>query len=360
MKSFSDPHPAPPAADALRDWARANRARFDPLEPPAELWATIALELPTAPDALRSWTTQHRTVFDLAEPHPDLWTAIDRQLASVAESNLASVPHLTASRAGGGPRPATRPAWWQAAAAAVVVFGLGYGLRVGTETAPAATVAAAEEQPRPADFDSPDDATLHVAAPRHGFRNQEPDPAVQAAVLASNVQAAPDLTAASPERRTSARTSLAPEITRLEARYAALVARQRASARHRFVPTHALADEWDREMAVLDSAYAALRQELPRNRRTDDVVAAMNRNLHLRLKLMQQQMMALDAVQEMRQRAAGRIVPRRPPSVNPDDNGVNLEDAASGGGTLVPPAPPAPEPVPGLGIRVAPRPRLAV
>ena len=39
---------------------------------------------------------------------------------------------------------------------------------------------------------------------------------------------------------------------------------------------------------------------------------------------------------------------------------VNLDDLGPSGGTLVPPAPPAPEPIPGLGARLTPRPRLAV
>lgn len=327
-----------------------ERAQFDSLEPPAALWTAIETQLASAPDALQSWTQHHRAAFDVRASRTDQWPAISRALDRVAPA-----PQLTASR--GGAHPTDRPTWWRLAAAAVMVFGLGYGLRVGTE--PIATdltaVAGATQAADGADVE------LHVVAPRHGFRNQEPDPAVQAAVLASNVQSDGDLTT---EPSTSTRSgrvphaARAPEIARLEARYAALVARQRAAAQHRFVPTPALADEWDREMTILDSAYAALRQELPRNRRPDEVVAAMNRNLYLRLKLLHQQMMALDAVQDARQRAAGHAVPRRPPSVNPDDNGVNPEDA--GGGTLVPPAPPALDPLPGLGAQARPRPRWTV
>ncbi len=349
----------PPSPDALHAWTQSHRATFDTLEPPATLWAAIERELPATPDALHAWMGQQRAAFDVLEPRADLWHAIEQQLDASTAQPPAPVPLLTATRAAAPPHPTFRPAWWQLAAAAVVVFGLGYGVRVGTEaTAPSSGLAANEDRIGIDEPASSTDASLHVAAPRHGFRNQEPDPAVQATVLASHVQG-PELPT-SPERRGVTHGALAPEITRLEARYTALVARQRASAHHRFVPTNALAEEWDREMAVLDSAYVALRQELPRNRRPDEVVAAMNRNLHLRLKLLQQQMMALDAVQEVRQRAAGRIVPRRPPSVNPDDNGINLEDALPGGGTLVPPAPPAPEPMPGLGAHVAPRPRLSV
>ncbi len=382
-------------ADALLAWARNTRPRFDALEPRADFWSAIAEQLPpqpvaasstanptvtstfTAPlpatDQLRAWTQQHRAAFDVVEPRADLWPHIEGQLYP-ADAAPAARPFMTPARGG-------RPAWWQMAAAAVVVFGLGYGVRLGTEPAADVSLVAADQTLKIADEDGLRslpvvDANLHVARPRHGFRNQEPDPAVQAAVLASTVQrddAENGTTTENAEMarvmaetaraaRTGSHTALAPEIARLEARYAALITRHRTAAQHRFVPTHALAEEWDREMAVLDSAYAALRQELPRNPRTDDVVAAMSRNLHLRLKLLHQQMMALDAVQQVRQRASSQLTPRRPPTVNPDDNGSNIEDGApgaSGGGTLVPPAPPAPESVPGLGARVAPRPLRA-
>ena len=373
MKSTPDRPLSPFAApDALRAWVQRERARFDTLEPPADLWEAITPQLQPAPDALRAWTQQHQTAFDTLEPRADQWAAIEQALYPAA----APVPQMTASRGAAQSTQSTqstqsiqttpRPVWWQIAAAAAVVFGLGYGLRAGTEMAPVPVVVAAVDDRGDTAFGA-DEGDLHVAAPRHGFRNQEPDPAVQAALLASNVQPAeasaeetdqPSGLVAASSARVNLRAALAPEIARLEARYAALIARQRAAAQHRFVPTHTLGDEWDREMTVLDSAYAALRQELPRNPRTDEVVGAMNRNLHLRLKLLQQQMMALDAVQEMRQRA-GQVVPRRPPSVNPDDNGVNLEDAVPGAGTRIPPAPPAPAPVPGLGARVAARPHLA-
>ncbi len=330
-----------PPPDALRAWMQHERTRFDTLELSTALWGAIADELP-APDALHIWAQQHRAAFDVLEPRADLWTAIDVRLAP------KTAPELTASRGGG------RPAWWQLAAAAAAVFGFGYGLRVGTEPTPTTVIVATTV---PATANHPTyDANLHVAAPRHSFRNQEPDPAMQATLLATNIQ--PEEVPEAPATHSS-RAALAPEIARLEARYAALIAHQRAAAQHRFVPTHALADEWDREMTVLDSSYAALRQELLHNPRTDDVMAAMNRNLHLRLKLLQQQMMALDAVQEVRQRA-GRGVPRRPPTVNPDDNGVYIEDVAPAGGTRIPPAPPAPAPVPGLGAHVAHRPQLTV
>ncbi len=339
------------------------------------------------PDAFRSWVQHHRPAFDtLAAPSAEVWSAIERQLgpsdAAPTLVELASPvplrPNLTAHAGGAAARATTaRPAWWQMAAAAVIVFGLGYTVRFSTEpaSAPADTVAmAGAENSRPAAVDA--DADLHIVAPRHGFRNQEPDPAVQAAMLASNVQPedAP-LASQAADNGITEPAAIAPEISRLEARYAALVARQRAAARHRIVPTHTLADEWDRELAILDSTYLALRQELTRTARPDEVVSAMSRNLHLRLKLLHQQALALDAVQEARHRggtAPFNRLPRRWPVVNPDlTPGAGLYDDIPGltpthppgpaGGTLVPPAPPALEPLPGLGAGVAKRRlRLAV
>jgi hypothetical protein len=301
-----------------------------------------------SPDQLKNWVQNRRQAFDTLEPRPDLWTAIERQLdadevivAAVAPAIASAPPTLTATRGG---QFAGR-GWWQMAAAAVVVFALGYCLRMQTETTvpavaindvPAATVRAqptAEEAP-------PEPSQRPMAV--NGFRNEEPDPAVQATLLTSSEatdgEARAASTAADPDRELTQR------LRRLEARYEALLAyhQPQAANRGRFTSSRPLADEWDHEMAALDSGYIALRLELTRNPNTDEVVEAMNRNLHMRLSLLNQQVRALDAMQQSRHRTP-RAQPRRPPSVNPDVP-TPIEDSP-GGGWHSPSRAPSPAPM---------------
>lgn len=310
-----------------------------------------------SPDQLQNWVQNHRKAFDTLEPRPNLWAAIERQLeadeviaVAIGPTVSAEPPKLTASPGG---KFAGR-AWWQMAAAAVL-FTLGYGLRMQTETAAPALaindVPAATVTIQPAEESAPA-ATQHPMVV-NGFRNQEPDPAMQAAVLtteSAEPEAAPATVTADRDRE------LAQRLRRLEARYEALLAYhqpQAATGRTRFTSTRPLADEWAREMAALDSGYAALRLELTRNPNTDEVVEAMNRNLHMRLSLLNQQVRALDAMQQSRHRAA-RPQPRRPPTVNPDAP-VPAEDSP-GGGWHSPAR--APSPAPMLDAATRPQPQL--
>lgn len=324
-----------PSPDPLKAWVQHHRSAFDQLEPRADLWAAIEADLPalqpeaSPADELHSFVEKHRPAFDVLEPRADLWAAIEEKLTPTAPQ---AVP-MHASR-GGTPQAASRPSWWQLAAAAVVVFGLGYSLRMTTEAPQSA-------MPAVAVIDAPEPPVLtdgSAVMPTHGFVSTpnwrtEPDPAVNATLLTHDMTSAEPLTATTatdhprPEQ-------IAPEIARLEARYEALLAKRRAELRH-FGPARPLADEWDREMSVLDSTYAELRRELTRNPNTDDVVEAMTRNLHLRMELLDQQARTLEAVRQARHRAE-RLRPNRPPSVNPDANGTGDEPA----GWISPPARP--------------------
>lgn len=335
-----------PMKDELATWMHQHRPELDDLTPSAHLWVAIAKALLAVPaaetslaDPLHAFAGLHREAFDTLTPSPALWEAIAAELESVPARQSAP---MVAVRGG---RLAPRPVWWQAAAAAAVVFGLGYGLRMKTETgsgaatpqaAPIAwlTGSAPAEAPQP---DAVGDQRSAFASVPRSYHD-EPDPAVRAALLTTSEDAAEREmdTAPNPEAdagRAAAGTpsaarqalALAPEVGRLEARYDALVAQNRTRSRTTR-PARPLADEWDREMAVLDSTYTELRRELTRNANTERVVAAMTRNLHLRMELLAQQTRALEGAQQARQRA---IAPRRPPSVNPDagDEAGNWPDA---------------------------------
>jgi hypothetical protein len=358
--------------DALRAWTLAHRDRFDTLQPAPNLWAALEQQLDAAaaataaprataePDALRAWAQQNRPAFDTFEPRTNLWGAIERALDAPPVVVASSL--LTATRGGQYVAP-NRWAWGRMAAAAVVLLGLGYGLRVGTEPRPVAAdvalVTATEPTVNVGAASDDESSQRYSARPLHGFRNQEPDPALQAAMLTHGDET-DELPAATADARMAAEPESSVELARLEARYYALLAdRQQDRAAHR--PARPLADEWDREMALLDSTYAELRHALPTHPKPDEVVAAMTRNLHLRAELLTKQEHALNAAQHARQQRTNRLTPRRPPTVNPEDNGVNFDDLpSSSGGTLVPPAPPAPEPMPGLGAGLKKRPSKMV
>ncbi len=374
MKNSADHLSSSPNAspDALRAWVQHHRDRFDTLAPPTDGWLALAdalqAQAPREQEPLRAWTQHNRTAFDTLEPRADLWAAIESALDEdeVVAAPITAAPPLTAAR-GGQFAPVTAPVsaratWWRMAAAALVVFGLGYGLRLGTEplaTAPQVAASTIDDEPTISIAASADESSeRYTARPLHGFRNQEPDPAVQAALLTAADDDV-ELSAATADARTAEPESSV-ELARLEARYRTLLAeRQHDRAAHR--PARPLADDWDREMALLDSTYAELRHALPTHPKPDEVVASMTRNLHLRAELLTKQEHALNAAQHARQQRGNRVTPRRPPTVNPDDNGVYFDDLApsSSGGTLVPPAPPAPEPT-GLGAGLKKRPSKVV
>jgi hypothetical protein len=58
------------------------------------------------------------------------------------------------------------------------------------------------------------------------------------------------------------------------------------------------AADWQRELAALDSTYAQLKTELYRNPEPDLVLDAMNRNLQIRVDILNQQLRTRERIRE--------------------------------------------------------------
>lgn len=219
---------------------------------------------------LEAFFERHRADFDAFEPRPDLWNDIEQRLGATpdeAPTLRISPPTMPAT---GAVVPAKRPPVRYALAAALallLVAGLAY---VGYR--PAASEANWTRQP----------LVQHPATP-------EPGPAAtQEALLATAATESP-----------AQRLLLA--VRHMETYYAAqLTERQRELHQlEATLPVSAgTANDWQKELAALDSTYQQLRLELHRNPEPDVVLDAMNRNLQIRLDILNQQLRTREQMQQ--------------------------------------------------------------
>ena len=97
------------------------------------------------------------------------------------------------------------------------------------------------------------------------------------------------LTAA--EHTTGADSQLVRAVRGMETYYTNQLARRQDELRQSNGPGMAsMAADWQRELVSLDSSYRKLKQELPRHPQPDAVLTAMNRNLQIRLDILDQQL----------------------------------------------------------------------
>jgi hypothetical protein len=225
--------------------------------------------------SLENYAERHRADFDLHEPRPDLWAALEKQLhgESAAPTGL---PYMTIATTPAEPAPvvaataplapvATAPLLrvqkserWQrygiaaALLALVVAAGMGEAWKskhaptVATQTTEAATAADA------ARYLGPDASVL--AASQGGA---DVDARLDTAVHGMERYYIAQLT----DRKTQL-SQLAPDATA----------------------------EWARELVGLDSSYQQLKRELPRHPQPEVVLTAMNRNLQIRLDILDRQL----------------------------------------------------------------------
>lgn len=221
--------------------------------------------------SLENYAERHRAEFDLHEPRPELWAAIEKQLHG--ESTPAELPRMTI---------------------------------VTTPTAPAAPIAVAELPAAP---------QLRVQKSERWQRY-----GLAAALLALVVAAglgeawkskhAPDLASQPTEVTTTAADAalyLGPEANVLTAsqvgadvdarldtavhgmeRYYIAQLTDRKTQLSQLAPDATA--EWARELVGLDSSYQQLKRELPRHPQPEVVLTAMNRNLQIRLDILDRQL----------------------------------------------------------------------
>ncbi|WP_210521034.1 hypothetical protein [Hymenobacter terricola] len=224
--------------------------------------------------SLENFVERHRADFDTHEPRPDLWAALEQQLAETKPEAIAPTMRLAdpagpepAKAAGVAPAPA-RTGWFQrygvAAALALLVFAAGASEAwKSNRQAPELAVAA--------------------SATGAGTAAGAPDAALY--------QGGAPLALTATERTTGADSQLVRAVRGMEAYYTNQLARRQSELRQLNGPgMAAMTADWQRELVSLDSSYRKLKLELPHHPQPDAVLTAMNRNLQIRLDILDQQL----------------------------------------------------------------------
>jgi hypothetical protein len=218
------------------------------------------------PNSLENFVERHRADFDTHEPRPDLWAALEKQLAEPVAApimRLATEPVTP-------PVVAARANWLQrygvAAALALLVFAAGAS-EAWKSNHPAPEVAA-------------------VAAPA-GANNASVATENDAALY----QGGNPLAMAAADRSSGADSQLVRAVRGMETYYTSQLARRQHELSEATGPGMASMNaDWQRELVSLDSSYRQLKAELLNHPQPDAVLTAMNRNLQVRLDILDQQL----------------------------------------------------------------------
>jgi len=219
---------------------------------------------PNKPNSLENFVDRHRADFDAHEPRPDLWAALEQQLAEPV-----TPPALRLAEAPVTPTVApVRASWLQrygvAASLALLVFAAGASEAWKSNHAAPEIVA--------------------TAAPRaSAITLGEPDAALY--------QGGNPMALAAAERTTGADSQLVRAVRGMEAYYTNQLARRQSELSEMHGPgTAGMNADWQRELVSLDSSYRELKAELLHHPQPDAVLTAMNRNLQVRLDILDQQL----------------------------------------------------------------------
>jgi hypothetical protein len=225
---------------------------------------------------LETFVERHRADFDTHEPRPDLWAALEEKLNATAPETpvmrladeAAAAPIAPAATMA----PATRQNWFQrygvAAALALLVFAA--GASEAWKSRQAAPEVAATTSPAAADSGSTlamnaDDAALY--------------------------QGGNPLSLTAAEHTTGADSQLVRAVRGMEAYYTNQLARRQSELSQLSGPGMAAMNaDWQLELASLDSSYRELKQQLLHHPQPDAVLTAMNRNLQVRLDILDRQL----------------------------------------------------------------------
>lgn len=219
--------------------------------------------------SLENYAERHRADFDLHEPRPELWAAIEKQLHG--DSASAELPRMTivttpAAPVAPAPAPPAAPQLrvqknerWQrygiAAALLALVVAAGLGEAWKSQHAPDLASQTTEVTT------STTDATLYLGPESNVLAASQGGADVDAR-LDTAVHGMERYYIAQLTDRKSQLSQLAPEATA----------------------------ECTRELAGLDSSYQQLKRELPRHPQPEVVLTAMNRNLQIRLDILDRQL----------------------------------------------------------------------
>lgn len=214
--------------------------------------------------SLESFAERHRADFDLHEPRPELWNALEKQLDAeaaipsrepqlslVAETALVGAPRVQPAL-----RVRRRWRYLEAACAVLVLAGAAVLGEIWKSNQPEAAV---EVLPLGAAPSRVADAALYVQ---------------------------PEVRPAS-ENGPNSNARLDTAVHGMERYYTTQLADRRAQLSQLAPDTQA---EWVQELVSLDSSYQQLRRELPQHPQPEVVLTAMNRNLQIRLDILDRQL----------------------------------------------------------------------
>ncbi|MCB2376126.1 hypothetical protein LGH70_00920 [Hymenobacter sp. BT635] len=220
---------------------------------------------------LEDFVERHRADFDAFEPRPDLWDAIERELSTAPEAaQPTEAPLRIVKLQPEEPETPVQPLHIStparrrynygmvAALALLVLAGIG---AVWSKSASSMTW------------------TRVASAPLVLSQAEEVASTDPANFGASTV----GIEAASPQKR------LAVAVQRMEAYYATQIGEKKQEISQLQAAAAAPGAEWHQELATLDSTYNQLKVELYRNPEPDVVLEAMNRNMQIRLDILNQQ-----------------------------------------------------------------------
>ncbi|RZK24301.1 MAG: hypothetical protein EOO56_01940 [Hymenobacter sp.] len=223
-------------------------------------------------DRLENYVERHRADFDLHEPRPDLWAALETQLhgempavgepvmAILADEQLPDGRHLAFAPPAELAVTDKRWAWTErysiVAALAVLILAAGLGEAWKSGQAEPVTTVATQVAPSAGAAD----AALYLA-PAGGL---QPNNASQ---------------------NTNARLDTA--VRGMETYYVSQLTDRKAEL-SQLDPAAAV--EWTSQLVDLDSSYQQLKRLLPQHPQPEVVLTAMNRNLQVRLDILDRQL----------------------------------------------------------------------
>lgn len=234
------------------------------------------------PTGLEEFVDRHRGEFDAFEPNPDLWASLEQKLAEPAASVIEE-PVLRLTPAAETPPVTAAPArrisiahyGMAAAVALLLLLGVGY-LRPSGSAPTTAGWKKAKLAPwaMQTETTTPNDALSF-------YTGSGPTAIATAAV-------------------DSPRQEIARAVHRMESYYAAQILERQAEL-HQLEQEASVPNspaDWSRELASLDSTYHELKVELARNPDPNMVLDAMNRNLQIRLDILNQQLRTRERIND--------------------------------------------------------------
>ncbi|GAA4048686.1 hypothetical protein GCM10022409_38980 [Hymenobacter glaciei] len=232
--------------------------------------------------SLENFVERHRADFDTHEPRPDLWAALEQQLSPVAPAMRLSDEPLAATAA-----PVVAAEEWAAPAASIATAAVGHAnwfQRYGVAAALALLVfAAGASEAWKSRSVGAEVAVVAAPAAKLGSVDTEPDAALYQGGNPTSLTAA--------EHTTGADSQLVRAVRGMEAYYTNQLARRQTELSQLSGPGMvAMNADWQHELASLDSSYRVLKMQLLQHPQPDAVLTAMNRNLQVRLDILDRQL----------------------------------------------------------------------